>query len=446
MRSPAPLLLAAWLVPQVAACPSSPTPEQNPVPSTLQMDGGDDVLRSAGETVQLRLRVTMSDRSVSDVTGEALWQSGTPSVATVNASGLLTAVSTGTARVTAIFGGLSASKEVAVNLVIASDWTYLGPVYDGEMLTEVGQLLVDPRDDRLLYVVVDGRGVYVSHDRGATWTPGPNDVPGERHPLASARLASDPNAPDRVLFARGSGVWLTEDHGATWRLLFRVPSDADGKYLGSLDVSALDGAILATASYGFGEGHEASGFGAFRSTDGVSWTFSPFGDERFLIVWDTAEDPIDGTLYAPAEIADHPQPYDPPWYRSRDRGLTWHQMPNPSGWHALSTVVDPITRAVYVLSEGAGLYRSTTQGDSWERLGTERFFGQILLDPVVPGRMFAGTIEHPPYEGGTWVSEDGGLTFAPAGLQGRKCGSIALSGSRLFASCYESGIYVVDAK
>ena len=232
----------------------------------------------------------------------------------------------------------------------------------------------------------------------------------------------------------------------SWPLLFQIPVEADGKYFRGLHVSALDGTILTTARYEFGEGHSTSGFGVYRSADGVSWTFHPFGDDRFLIVWELAEDPVDGTLYAPAEIADHPQPYDPPWYRSRDRGVTWQRMPNPSGWHATSAVVDPITRAVYVLSEGAGLYWSTTQGDSWERLGTERFFGQILLDPRVPRRLFAGTIEYLSYRGGTWVSEDGGRTFAPLGLQGRKCGSIALSESRLFASCYQSGIYVVDLK
>lgn len=43
-----------------------------------------------------------------------------------------------------------------------------------------------------------------------------------------------------------------------------------------------------------------------------------------------------------------------------------------------------------------------------------------------------------------FISVDGARTFTPFGLEGRTCGNLAISGdgSRLFAGCYNSGIYM----
>lgn len=43
--------------------------------------------------------------------------------------------------------------------------------------------------------------------------------------------------------------------------------------------------------------------------------------EDSLICWDVAQDPSNGALSVCTEIAEHPSPYDPPFYRSTNGGL-----------------------------------------------------------------------------------------------------------------------------
>jgi len=63
-------------------------------------------------TKQLSCNANYKDRGTSDLTAAAQWSSGSPSVATVSATGLVTKVSVGTAVITATFNGFSATCAV----------------------------------------------------------------------------------------------------------------------------------------------------------------------------------------------------------------------------------------------------------------------------------------------------------------------------------------------
>lgn len=60
---------------------------------------------SEGATSQLTATATMSNGSTQDVTGQATWESSNTMIATVSATGLLTAVATGTADISATYQG-----------------------------------------------------------------------------------------------------------------------------------------------------------------------------------------------------------------------------------------------------------------------------------------------------------------------------------------------------
>ena len=64
---------------------------------------GGDLTITAGETSQLTATATKSDGSTEVVTGQATWVSSDVTVATVSATGLLTALKTGTADISAAF-------------------------------------------------------------------------------------------------------------------------------------------------------------------------------------------------------------------------------------------------------------------------------------------------------------------------------------------------------
>jgi RHS repeat-associated protein len=67
-----------------------------------------------GQTFQLSLIATLVGGGTVDVTSPATWSSGTPAVATV-AAGLVSAIATGSATITATFNGFQATASVAVH-------------------------------------------------------------------------------------------------------------------------------------------------------------------------------------------------------------------------------------------------------------------------------------------------------------------------------------------
>ncbi len=444
MRVPGASVVAVLLLAQApTACPPAPSPAPAAV-AGLSIEGNPGVLTLIGQQVQLSATFRLTDGTTRDATSLAVWSSSDSSVAVSYRAGTVAILGYGSADIHASYSGVAATTTLTIEPPEPPEWIYLGAVYTDRTDTTVSTLLVDPRDDRLLYVVTD-HGLFVSRDQGATWTAGPQPRSTDPWGAAVAHLAGDPRNADRVFFARGQTLWLSEDRGATWRAVFDIPTvEAGSRYISSLLVSALDGTIWVTTTRPVNQGFATSGFGVHRSTDGgVSWTFTAV-DDRFLIVWEPAEDPVDGTLYWVAEIADHPQPYDPPWYRSVDRGRSWEAMTKAVNWHATSTIVDPASEDVYVLSEGPGPFRSTDHGASWEHLSSVNFVGTLRLDPTRQGRLYVGTATVLSQSGGVWMSTDKGHSFAALGLQGRSCVFVALNGpgTALFASCYESGLWM----
>ena len=121
LKTNAPLLAALLTVCLTAGCGDDtvePVPPPAPVPTTITISPGSATLQSLGETV--RLAATVQDQNGQTMSGATVaWASGDPSVATVDPSGLVTAVANGTASVTATAGSVSASAAVTVEQAVA---------------------------------------------------------------------------------------------------------------------------------------------------------------------------------------------------------------------------------------------------------------------------------------------------------------------------------------
>ena len=99
--------------PGVMRPPPGPPPPAAPVPSTVTVTPAATTLAALGRTVQLAADVR--DQSGRTLTGVTIsWSSSVTGVATVDASGLVTAVGNGTARITATAGSASGSAQVTV--------------------------------------------------------------------------------------------------------------------------------------------------------------------------------------------------------------------------------------------------------------------------------------------------------------------------------------------
>jgi uncharacterized protein YjdB len=76
---------------------------------------GSSALTKKGETAQLNAFVAFSDGATLDKTGSASWVSANPGKATVNSTGMVTAVEDGSSVITATFQAIAGSMSVQVD-------------------------------------------------------------------------------------------------------------------------------------------------------------------------------------------------------------------------------------------------------------------------------------------------------------------------------------------
>lgn len=291
----------------------------------------------------------------------------------------------------------------------------------------VARIAVEPTNDSAWYVGGQ-HGLYMTKNSGQTWT----------HPLSGqvGVLLLVPGSTQLVYVGIANKLYLSRDKGQTWNVI--------GEFKHSIH------AVLVASSrlyVGLGWTTHAEPSGVFVSNlGGGGSTFHPFGPgQTGLIIWTLARDPQDGTLYAGAEIFDHPQPYHPPFFRSTDNGITWKNIAGTLPWHVIAAAVRPNDGFVYALTEGAGLFGSPNKGNSWQPPANAAALGvSLLMDPKVPTRLFAGRSKFGLINGGIFVSIDSGKVFQSIGLVGVTVGGLAVNGAntRLFAAAYASGVYV----
>jgi hypothetical protein len=209
--------------------------------------------------------------------------------------------------------------------------------------------------------------------------------------------------------------------------------------------------------------------GIYKSMDrGQSWTLYPFNipplpydQHTNLIIWDIAEDALNGILYVATEPAPKPpcmpSCYTPPTMRSTDGGHTWQNVagtpdaPGSLPWHATKIEVHPETQHPYFQVEYSVLYTSEDNGDSWHQVESSHSSGwDLLIDNNYPMRFFAGG------KGKLMISLSTGRGFVsvgPPGFPERSYYHVALNGTstKLYGAFSPNpdiglpgGIYVTD--
>jgi hypothetical protein len=418
------LVLLALIVP--FGCSSNSAGPSRSVTS-VQISGPSVLYGEPGEAEAYTATATWSDGSTADETLTATWTSSDSRVVEALSSGHVVTAGAGTVTIAAAVNGTSGILSVQVT---PPDWRFVGTPTLSQVDMQTEFLGVDPRDETTLYVGTL-HGLYVTHNGGGSWLM----------PVTGFidAIAIDPTNPDWVYtIANAHELRRSTNRGESFELL-QMFDDA----IRSIRVSV---ATHGTLYIGFGGYQNPNPSGVFKSTDnGGTWEREPFGVSGALIVWSVAEDATDGTLYAGTEIADHPQPYHPPFFRSTDRGHTWVDATGNLPWHVTHISVNSTTHAVYALTEGPGLFRSVDQATNWTAIDTH--FGlSLLLDPQNLNHLFGGDIPTGIKNGGAFISTNGGTRFVSFGLEGREVADLALNGtsSRLYATCYGSGIYVTN--
>jgi len=238
--------------------------------------------------------------------------------------------------------------------------------------SQIGKVLIDPRNPNRVYVAAIGhpygpneeRGVFRSEDGGQTW----KKILFVDDKTGAADLAADPHDP-RIIYAAmwqvlrmpwdinevgpGSGIYKTTDGGDTWaRLTDGLPKTDMGK---------------------------------------IGLTVSPMDSRR---VWATIGGD-DGGIY-----------------RSDDAGKTWQLLNGSFEMHSRQyyyghIFADPQQLDTVYTFSSKGFYKSTDGGKTWGRIQTPHGdYHDLWIDPSDDQRMVNGN------DGGATVTFDGGKSWS----------------------------------
>jgi hypothetical protein len=299
----------------------------------------------------------------------------------------------------------------------------------------VSDIAVDPGNASAWYVGGQN-GLYMTKSNGLFWSK-----PLNGQVTALLVYSSSPAFAPMVYVGIANRVYLSRDGGSSWNVIATFPATVQS-------LLVVNGNTLVT---GLGWSDHINPSGVYVSNLGGGFlTFKPFGaGHTGLIVWTLSYDSLSGVLYAGTEIFDHPQPYNPPFFRSANLGGNWSNV-NAGGalpWHVIDSAVRPGDGYLYALTEGLGVYGSANMGSSWHPPVSSPGLGlSLLMDPQLPTRLYAGRHEYGTLNGGLFRSNDSGATFGNVGLLDVTVSGIALNGtgSRIYAAAYASGIYVAN--
>jgi photosystem II stability/assembly factor-like uncharacterized protein len=273
----------------------------------------------------------------------------------------------------------------------ATTWTCsttLTSYYESRILEVSGD---SPSNPRILVSSIEG--VFLSRDRGATWTRVAGGLESARLPA----LASDASG-SLVLVGTDTQVFRSEDRGDSW-----TPSRAGLKSVW-ISALALDPHDPSTVWAG-GLGNYGSGPGLFRSMNsGFSW--SPAGGPR-------GPQGVNALAIDP----DHPATMYAGWdgvFRTEDGGQTWTRSLATQGLNVLAVDPDSPQR---VWAGAGGLFRSDDGARTWEPASITQGVFSILFDDRQPDTIYAGSywdvdVDYPTsYGGSIFVSHDHGESF-----------------------------------
>ena len=262
----------------------------------------------------------------------------------------------------------------------------------------VVEIALHPTKPNLFYIATNDY-IYKTRDAGKTWA---NVSKGMTHSRVIS-LAVDPLLPANVYAGtKGDAVFKSFNGGHQW---ISQRKGLEGVTITSVvhEIKFVPGSsqhIFAATSMGVFETDNA----------GATWVKRMDGMIEVLMVVTIDIDPNQPqTLYAGTSGG---------VYRSLDGAKTWTKVNNGlvppevlKSSRALGVVkvrIDPQTPHTVYTATLKGLYKTTNDGESWQRLGEslpDQFFSDLVLDPMNPGVVYVAS------RAGVHTSRDGGRTW-----------------------------------
>lgn len=232
------------------------------------------------------------------------------------------------------------------------------------------QITLDPDDPQTLYATAYPGGVFKTTDGGTTWSERNTGLPSyavaDPQRQGHYALAIAPSARD-VLYVGldGNGVFRSDDGAATWRPVFGTASELERASVQALLVHPSDPEIV----------YAATEKGIWRSVNGGgSWSdfgtgLPPGGDVRTLVL------SADDRLYAGSR--GYGLITRPAFLQAEDEG--WHQLPELANWgvhwpsrgdiavqqHTSLLIQPGNSNVLYAGTFPAGFFKTVDGGTTW---------------------------------------------------------------------------------
>jgi photosystem II stability/assembly factor-like uncharacterized protein len=301
-------------------------------------------------------------------------------------------------------------------------WTSI-PDMEGKSIRALSQA---PSDSNIL-VAGAISGVYRSSDSGAHWTQISPEGSGEIHKVES--IAIDPTDPKTIYAGTWHLPWKTTDGGATWRNITKGLIDDSDVFSIIIDPTRPSVVYLSACS---GIYLSSNAGELFHKVQGI-----PSTARRTRVLM---EDPINrSVVYAGTTEG---------LYKTSDSGGTWSRMTGPDV--IINDVyIDPKNnRHVVLATDRSGVLTSQDGSTTFQPTNGgfyQRQVSALLPDAQNPQTIYVGVVNDKMY-GGVFVTEDGGKTWTQrsTGLEGRDVFSLAQSGDGQILAGTNHGIFRWD--
>jgi photosystem II stability/assembly factor-like uncharacterized protein len=332
----------------------------------------------------------------------------------------------------------------------------IGPAFTSG---RIGDLAVDPRDNRTWFVAVASGGVWKTSNAGTTFTP----VFDDQASFSIGCITIDPKSSlvvwvgsgennSQRSVSMGDGVYKSGDGGKSWKNVGLKSSE----HIGKIVVDPRDSNVVYVAAQGplWAAGGDR---GLYKTTDGgKSWKPVLTISENTGVT-DVVLDPSNpDTLYAASYqrrrhvftlINGGPESAI---YKSTDAGATWNKLttglPKEDMGRIGVAVARNHTNTVYATIESTrkagGFFRSKDAGANWEKMSSYNaqamYYAEIWVDPNDDDRIYSADV---------WirVSDDAGKTFTKLGEKFKHPDNHAIwidpaNSDHLLAGC-DGGLY-----
>ncbi len=280
---------------------------------------------------------------------------------------------------------------LAVTCAQAANWRALGP--DGG---DVRSLAYDPQNPDRLFLGTSSGKLFVSNDKGATWSRYAQLGSGDD--LVLDHIVFDPSHPKTIYVAAWSvenndrgELFRSNDGGTTWEIV----EPMHGKSIRAFAIAASNPKMMVAGALD----------GVYRSDDaGKTWRrTTPANHPELKNFESVAIDPKDPeTIYAGT--------WHLPW-KTTNGGATWANIKKGiiDDSDVFSIIIDPQQPSVVYASACSGIYKSETAGEVFRKIQGIPFSARrtrvLKQDPNNSDVVYAGTTE------GLWKTVDAGKTW-----------------------------------